>query len=133
MRLRRHWSIAASGFEPEASAILASPAQAMALRLVAGPQFTYKIIGVHGLPPKSVVAIDTDALAFAYAGQPVTEISKETTLHMSAEVLALVNGGAPAAPSMSTWQNGTLAVRTSGRVAWAVGAGALAWTTGVAW
>ena len=126
-------TIAAAGFDPEAAAFLAAPAQAMAMRLIAGPLFQYKIIGAHGLPPASVVAIDTDALAFAYADQPETVISKETVLHLSDEVLALVGGGVTASPAMSTWQNGTLAVRTIGRVAWAVGAGALAWTQGVAW
>jgi hypothetical protein len=129
-------TIASAGYDAESVVFVAEPAEALKLRLVAGPAFasTYRIIAAHKLPPKSVVAIDASALAFAYSGSPETVRHREPTVHMEDVPLALVSGGGTvAAPTKGLWQCHTLAVRTIARVAWAVGSGALAWTTAVVW
>jgi hypothetical protein len=126
-------AVANAGYDPEEGVFIASDPQALAIRLVAGPQFQYTIIGCRALPPKSVMAVDSAALAFAYAGYPETVAKRETTLHFADAPLPIVNAGVAASPSMSTWQCGTLAIRTKAMVAWAAGAGSIAWTTGVAW
>jgi hypothetical protein len=126
-------TIAAAGFDPESAAFLAAPAQAMAMRLVAGPHFEYKIIGAHGLPPKTVMAIDTGALAFSYADAPEVQLRKEPSIHFADAPLPLVNSGVVASPAKNLWQCGLMALRTIARIAWAAGAGSVAVVEGVSW
>jgi hypothetical protein len=127
-------SIANAGFDPEEVVFIASTRQALAMRLLAGPQFEYKIIGTPALPPKSIMGVDPSALAFAYAGQPETVMAREPTIHFADTPLPLVdNSGVVASPSKNLWQAGCLAIRTKAMVAWAAGAGSIAWVTGVAW
>jgi hypothetical protein len=126
-------AVANAGFDGEEVVFVASDPQALALRLVAGPQFNYRIIGTRALPPKSVVAIDSAALAFAYSGTPTSETARETTIHFADAPLPLVEGGVVASPSKNLWQCGCLAIRTKAMVAWAAGAGSIQWVTGVAW
>jgi hypothetical protein len=84
-------SIADAGYDSEETVFIANTKQALAIRLIAGPKFDYRVIGTPVLPGGTVVGIDTSALAFAYAGYPQTETKRETTLHFADTPLPLVD------------------------------------------
>jgi hypothetical protein len=51
-------ALAAANCDPDRMVVIASPAQALVLRLLAAPRFTNTIIGTSALADKTVVGVD---------------------------------------------------------------------------
>jgi hypothetical protein len=89
-------ALGAAGCDPDRMVIVAAPAQALVLRLLASPQFNNLIIGTTALSDKSIVAIDPAALATGYSGVPSIETATETVQqYESASPLPIVDRRRP--------------------------------------
>jgi hypothetical protein len=117
--------------------IVAAPAQATKLRLLAGPSFTNMIVATNALAAGTVAAIAPQGVVFAYAGPVATEFSKEATLHFEdATPLPISSSGSPntvAAPVRSAFQTGVLVVKVRARASWGALPGSVQVVTGVGW
>jgi hypothetical protein len=117
---------------------VASPVQALALRLWAGSDFDFEVLASSALASGVVVAIASNALCSAIDPLPRFNISTETTLHEEDTTpLPLSTAGTPntvAAPMRSLFQTDAIGVRMKLEVSWALrNAGGLSWLQGVNW
>jgi hypothetical protein len=128
-------AIATAGIDTASTVFLAAPSEAMALKLLSGVHFDYRVLASNSVPAGTLVAIATAALVFAGdGGNPSIDTSSQTTLNYAEPASALVDsGGAVAAPAQSTFQTDTLALRCTSRITWACAPGALQFMTGTTW
>ena len=127
-------SIAAAGIDTASVVFVCSPSQALALSLAAGPHFAHEIIEASGLAANTVIAIATAGLAASGSGVPEVSTSKFAALHMSDTPVNIGSGaGVAAAPSISTFQSATFALRVIARVCWAAAPGSVSVCTGCTW
>ncbi len=131
-------ALAAAGLDPERAVYIANSAQALSIRLLAGPRFTNMILGTPALAAGTVVAVDPLAIASGYSGVPEVEISREGVVHFeSATPAAIGTAGSPntvAAPVRSAWQENLLLLKLRMKCCWGVLVpGAVQVVTGVAW
>ncbi|MCA1415287.1 hypothetical protein I6F30_29770 [Bradyrhizobium sp. NBAIM20] len=131
-------AIADAGIDAESVVFVASTAQAMAMRLAAGPLFSYRVIGAP-IAPGTVIAVATSGLAVAGEGLPVVDVSKGAVLHMSDTPTDIgLPAVAPdpsivAAPTISLFQVDALALRCIARVTWSAAPGAVQVVNGAVW
>jgi hypothetical protein len=77
-----------------------------------------------------LMCIATNGLVAALSPDPVIETANAGELHMNDTPLAIVNGGAPAAPARSLFQTDSIALKMRWPVTWAVrDSRAVAWLT----
>jgi hypothetical protein len=130
-------SIGAAGIDPNGIVYIAGPREATIIKTLAAASFDNPVLMTLGLPPKTIIAIAPNAVAYAYRGPPEIEIKdpSHSTLHYEgANPLALVDpSGTVAAPSMSNFQGDIVAIRVIGNCAWAVAPGGSAFISGVTW
>jgi hypothetical protein len=129
-------ALAAAGCNSDRMVIVAAPAQATVLRLLASPQFTNTIIGTSAVTDKSIVAVDPAAIATGFDGVPTIETSTETVQQLeSATPLPIVDGSSTPAPgTMSMWQTDTIAIRVRMKCCWGVlASGAVQLINSVTW
>lgn len=104
--------------------LFAHPAQALAIKLLAGAAFDLPVIPTAGLAEGTVVALEAGAVASGFTPLPEIEVAREATIHWEDSTPQPVSTpGAPnvvAAPLRSGWQEDTLALRCVQRGAWAV-------------
>jgi len=128
-------AISAAGIDTESVTFVAAAAQAMAIKLTAGPHFNHRVISAN-LAPGTVVAIATAALAVAGSGIPVVDAAKHTTLHMAAPASPISTPGAPATvatPTRSLTQTDSFALRCIARITWSAAPDSVAVATEATW
>jgi hypothetical protein len=77
-----------------------------------------------------LMCVAADGVVAALSPNPVIETANAGELHMNDTPLAIVNGGAPAAPARSLFQTDSIALKMRWPVTWAVrDARAVAWLT----
>jgi hypothetical protein len=118
-----------------APAIVASPAQAFAIKLMAGAHFDVPVLASAALANRTVVALESSSLVTGFDSTPEFNVSKAGTLHMDDLPRHIVDGGTAAAPTVrSMFQTDSLALRMLLRASWAMRApGHAAWIQNVNW
>jgi hypothetical protein len=113
-------AIADANVDPDQMIIVASPKQAVALRLM--PEMPYTVLSSLALADKTVCGFAPAAIASAFA-EPAIEVSKQAVFHSEDTTPAAIVGGPPAAPAVPTrsaFQTDVIAVRCRAKAAWAV-------------
>jgi hypothetical protein len=116
--------------------LIASPPQAAALRLAAGPNFPYEIMASSGLAAGFVMAVAANALASAVDTTPRIDVSREALVHQEDTTpLQIAPSASPITfPVRSLWQTDSIGLRLRLEVSWGVRvAGAVAWLSGSTW
>jgi hypothetical protein len=116
--------------------IIASPKQAMSLRLRAGPDFPFEILSSSALASGTVVAVAPIAVVSGIDPAPKIETSEETVINFDdSSPQNVVTGGTPGAGSTrSLWQVDAIALRLTMQMAWGLRCdGAVSWTSSVVW
>jgi hypothetical protein len=128
-------AIAAAGIDTSSVVFVAAPSESMALALLSGPHFNFKIIASNSVPAGTLVAIATSALVFAGdGGNPSIDTSSQTTLNYAEPASALVaTGGTVAGPQMSSFQTDTLALRCTSMIAWSAAPGSIQFCQNTTW
>jgi hypothetical protein len=128
-------AIATAGIDTASVVFLTAPSESMALALLSGPHFNFKIITSNSVPAATLIAIATAALVFAGdGGNPSIDTSSQTTLNFAEPAAALVDlGGTVASPQQSTFQTDSLALRCTSYITWAAAPGAVQFCTGTTW
>jgi hypothetical protein len=118
---------------------IAAPAQAVALRLFA-QRVGYQVLSSGALADRTVIAVASNALASAFDPTPRFEASDQAVLHMDTAPTQLSGNAtatpvAMAYPMRSMFQEDSIALKTTLKVAWALrNAGGIAWIDGdTAW
>lgn len=95
--------------------IFAHPVQAVALNVLAANGIGYPVIPAPSLTEGTVIAVEQNAIASAFAGLPEVETSKEALVHFEDTAPAAIGtAGTPntvAAPARSAWQHDLLVLR----------------------
>ncbi|MEY9183143.1 hypothetical protein ABIG06_004724 [Bradyrhizobium sp. USDA 326] len=131
-------AITAAGVDAESVVFVMAAEQAVAVRLAAGPLFSYRVIGAP-IAPGTIIAIATDGLAVAGDGIPVVDVSKNAVLHMSDTPTDIgLPAVAPdpnviATPAVSMFQIDAFALRCIARVTWSAAPGAVQVVNGTVW
>lgn len=116
-------ALSTAGLDADRAIFFANPAQAIALRLLAGPQFTNTIIGTNALTAGTVAAVDPVAIASGYSGVPEIDISRQGIAHFESSPEAIGTAGSPntvATPTLSAFQQNLLMLRLRTRCCWGV-------------
>ena len=117
--------------------IVASPADAVVLRLYSKGDLEIPIIVGPSLDQGTVVALDTGALACAFGDAPEVDISASALIHWDDNAEHIATEGEPnavAAPVRSGFQTATYALRLILSADWVVRQpGAVQYVTGAAW
>jgi hypothetical protein len=115
---------------------VAAPVTAVKMAFTELP-LPYPVLPSSALAEGTVIAVATDALAFAVNPAPDITVSAEAVLHMEADSPAeIVSGTGPttAAPVQSMFQTDCLAIRMIAAMTWAkLHANAVAYVTGAGW
>jgi hypothetical protein len=122
-------AITNAGVDPENFVLVASPPEAVKLRLLSGPQFDYEILGSTGMPAKSIAAFARGTIASSFEGMPVVETAKGATLHYDTVPGPVV----ASTPTRSLFQQGQIAVRLRQRGTWVRCAPGVALVSNVTW
>jgi hypothetical protein len=126
-----------AGVDAEQMVIVANSRQAVKLRLLAGPAFSYPILGTSAVAPGTVIGIAPDGVASGFGGAPRIEASTESTIHFDSAPAAIGTPGSPnvvAAPTRSMWQTDSQALKVRTKCAWSVvHPGAVAQIVGATW
>jgi hypothetical protein len=113
--------------------LVASPAQAAALKLWNNPSFDYEVLASSGLAGGVVVAIASNCLVSAVDPAPRFEIVKETALHFDT-VPQDITTSAVAGTVKSLFQSDLIGLRTVFELSWGLRDPAgLAWLGSVIW
>lgn len=119
-----------------AIALVVSPVRAVKLALRRRNPLPFPVLTSQAMPEDAILAIATNALAFAIEPGADIEASAEAILHMEdGTPLGVVSpGGVVAAPVRSTFQTDCIALRVILGVSWALRAsGAVAVISGASW
>ena len=117
---------------------VASPAQAAALKIWAGPKFDYPVLASAALAAGSVVAVEAGGFVSAFGPEPRFDTSDASVIHEEDTTpLAIGTAGSPntvAAPARSLFQTDATALRMILPCSWGLrAAGHVAWVTGATW
>jgi hypothetical protein len=114
-------AFANAGIDPNGMVIIASTKQAVTLKLLAGPKFDYAIISSTVLPDRTIAAFAPGGIAAAFEGQPQIDTSRELAMHFEDTTpLPIVDGGTPAGPTRSMFQQDCIAIRVRDYLTWTV-------------
>ena len=120
-----------------APAIVAAPAQALAIKFSVGPHFDVPVLSAPVLatasPSRTVLALETSSLVVGFDATPEFNVSRAGSLHMEDDLPRHIVDGTPAMPVRSLFQTDALALRMLLRAAWGMRASHVAWTTNVNW
>jgi hypothetical protein len=117
---------------------VASPAQAVSIRMRRGADLGYEVLASSALAAGRVMAVAPNALAVALDPVPTFDITKEAVLVYDDAAPAQVGTvGSPntvGAPARSLFQTDSLALKLRFNAAWGLRTtGAVAWTQSVTW
>jgi hypothetical protein len=114
--------------------VIAAPAQAVSIAVRTFGSFQFPVLRSSALAAGTVIAIAVRALASASGAAPEIDTTTAASLHMSDTPLAIVDGGAPAAPVKAIFQDDALGLRLRWPLSWTVrDARAVAWMANVGW
>lgn len=116
-------------------AIVAAPAQAVALQLRMPAELTWPVLTSASLAVGTVVAVATNAVVSAVEGSPQIDASRDASVHWDTGPDEIVDiGGVYARPVASSFQTEAVALRLRWPISWALRASnGLAWMQGVNW
>ena len=117
---------------------VASPNQAVSLRIMPAGPLGYEVLSSGALSAGTVMAVAANALASAVDAAPTIESSSEAVLHYDDALPAAIGTpGSPnvvAAPAKSSFPRDLIGLRLIFDVSWTLrAAGAVAWLTGATW
>jgi hypothetical protein len=103
-------------------AMIATPGRVteMTLRSWGGDDAPFELLSSSQLGADIMIAVAPDAVVAAIAPEPEIDVSTATALHMNDTPLAIVNGGAPAAPAKAMFQTDSVALKLRWPVTWAL-------------
>jgi len=117
-------------------ALIAAPAQAVAIALRLPPEIDWPLLTSASLPAGTVIAVATNALVSAVGGDaPQIDASDEVVVHEETAPAAIVTpGGALATPVRSFYQTDSVGLRLRWPISWALrDARGVAWMQNVNW
>jgi len=125
-------------YDPDSMVIIASPAQAVRLRMFTAGSFTNPIISTTAIADGTVIGIAPGGVAVGYSGAPEVETSQEALLHFEDVNPLQISSGAQgsgvlATPTRSAWQTDCIVIKVRARTAWAKLPGSVQLITGVGW
>jgi hypothetical protein len=116
---------------------ICAPEQAISIALRAPRDVPYAVLPSAALPPGTVIALASQALAVALDPSPRIETGDAPVIHMESAPLPISTAGTPnavAAPSRSLWQTDCIGMKLVMQVSWAMRtANGVAWMQGVSW
>jgi hypothetical protein len=116
-------ALADAGIDAEAMVIVTNPREAVKLRLLAGPNFSYPVLGTSAVAAGTVVGIAPAGVASGFDGAPQLEASTESTVHFDSSPAQIGTAGSPAtvaAPTRSAWQTDVQLLKCRTKCSWAV-------------
>jgi hypothetical protein len=116
--------------------LVANPAQAMTLSLLAGPHFTTPVLASASVPAGSVIAVESSSFCSGFDSAPEFDVSDVGTAHFEDTSPTGITGGtpSPAVPVRSTWQTRSIALKMTVHASWGVrAAGHVAWVQNTTW
>jgi hypothetical protein len=120
-------------------ALIANQRQALSLKLLAGTELDFPVWVSSVLEDGTVVAIDPGVFVSAIDPTPDFNVGRDTTIHMSDTPthVGVATGGTPAtataAPTISVFQNGLIAMRLILRLSFGLRAPAVAVVNEATW
>jgi|SRR5262245_15841450 len=126
-------ALAANGINPAGMVLVLATKQAITLKLSASPRFDLPIIEASTLPDGTVAAFAPDGIVSAYEGSPSFEIGIDAALHFANTPANIVDGGTPATPTRSLYQEDVVGIRCRARATWAAAPGAVQVINGAVW
>jgi hypothetical protein len=116
-------------------AIIAAPAQAVAVALRLARPVPYALLTSSSLASGTVIAVATNSIVAALAGAPVIDAGSDASVHYDTVPAAIVgSGGQIAAPTGSFFQTDVVGLRLRWPISWAVrDPRGIAWMSGVNW
>jgi hypothetical protein len=97
----------------------AAPGRALRLRLLAGAGLTEPVVGVRGLDPDSVVAVDVGGFVSGFSSDADISVGNQATLSMRDDPDEIVDsGGTPSSPVRSMFQTSSRALRLVLPISW---------------
>jgi hypothetical protein len=121
----------AGGLNP---VLIAAPAQAMTLSLLAGPKFNVPVLPSAALASGTIIMVEPSSFVSGFDSVPEFSTSKVTLVHQEDTTPAdIVSGGTAAVPVRSTFQTDSQALKMTLQAAWAMRAPHVAWLTGATW
>jgi hypothetical protein len=128
-------AIGAAACDPDRMVVIASPAQAVALRLLSSPNFTNTIIGTPALAAGTIVGVDPKAIATGFSGVPTIETSREATIeYEDTSPTDITTGGVAAGTVRSAFQTDTQVLRVRTNCCWGLLAtGAVQFISSTTW
>jgi hypothetical protein len=116
-------------------ALIAAPAQAVAISLRAPRELAWPLLTSAGLAANTVIAIALPVLIAAVSGTPAIDAGREVAMHMSTTPSDIVGSPtAVATPVISTYQTDSVALRLRWPLSWTVrDVRGVAFMTGVNW
>jgi hypothetical protein len=113
--------------------IIASPPQATALKIWAGPHFDIPVLPSAALAAGTIVAVEALSFASGFGSVPEFSTSKVTVLHMEDTSPSDIVSGTAATPVKSTFQTDTVALKMVLWASWGMRAPHVAWLQNVTW
>ncbi len=126
---------ASGGCDPDRLMFFCSPLEAIKLRTLVGPNFTYPVFSVASLADGTIVGVDPAAIATGFNGLPQVDVAKETVVVFEDQnPTDITTGAAAAANTKSTWQTDSFVIRLIVRCSWGtLASGAVGFISGVTW
>jgi hypothetical protein len=132
-------AIASAGISTDNVVFVAAAAQAITLKLSAGPHFDYRVIGAN-ITPGTIIAVAVAGLVIAGDGSvPQIDISTQTVLHHADPASQISIPGVPpdpnviSTPTISMYQNDLVALRAIVRITWVAAPNAVQVVNNVTW
>jgi hypothetical protein len=117
--------------------VIASPAQAIGIQVLAGSNFTTQLISAPTLAAGTVIVLDAGAFVSGFGADPQIDVADSAVVHLDdSNPLAIGTAGSPntvAAPVRSAFQSDLKVLRCILRVGYALRTPALAYTTTATW
>jgi hypothetical protein len=113
--------------------IIASPPQATALKIWAGPHFDIPVLPSVALAAGTIVAVEASSFVSGFGAVPEFSTSKVTVLHMEDTSPSDIVSGTAATPSKSTFQTDAVALKMILHASWGMRAPHVAWIQNVSW
>jgi hypothetical protein len=127
-------AIAAANIDPTGVVFVASPREAMIIKINASPKFDNLVLSSLAMPDKSVAAFAPAAVLSGFGDLPAIETSTQATMNYAVPAAELVTAaGALAAPIYDVFQQGLIAIRLRAYAAWTCVPGGAAVVNGVNW
>jgi hypothetical protein len=128
-------AMSAAGVDPTDMVLIGSGGTSYKLRTFAGPRFLNEIVSSPAVSDTQLIGIQTDGLWTAFGDEALdVSVSNEALLHFDdANALPIVDGGSIEVPTRSLYQQGDIAIKIRGSMAWQVAVGSVQTVSGITW